>query len=50
MVSNASMVKRLALSLALTLLVALPAMAQDFQMGLAAYRSGDYATAQKEGL
>ncbi len=40
------MLRRMAISLAL--LVALPAAAQDFQKGLAAYDRGDYATALRE--
>ena len=36
------------LGLVLALLVALPAMAQDFEKGAAAYKRGDYAAALKE--
>ena len=42
------MLRRFAIILALALLVALPATAQDFQKGLAAAQRGDYATALKE--
>jgi hypothetical protein len=34
--------------LLLTLLVGTPAFSADFQKGLAAYQSGDYATALRE--
>ena len=34
--------------LLLTLLVGTPAFAADFQKGLTAYKSGDYATALRE--
>ena len=36
------LIRRTAIGLVLALLVALPAMAQDFQKGLAAYKRGDY--------
>ena len=42
------MLRRIALGLVLALLVALPAMAQDPQKGVAAYEGGDYATALRE--
>ncbi len=44
----AAMLRRIAISLALAFLVALPATAQDFQKGVAAYTRGDYATAIRE--
>lgn len=42
------MFTRTALALVLALLVALPAMGQDYQKGKAAAKRGDYATALKE--
>ena len=42
------MLKRIAMGIVLALVVALPATAQDFQKGLAAYDRGDYATALRE--
>ena len=42
------MYKRIAIGLALTLLVALPATAQDYKKGQAAAKSRDFATAFKE--
>ena len=42
------MFRRLAIGLVLALLVALPATAQDYAKGWAAYGRGDYATALKE--
>lgn len=42
------MLGRTTLALILALLVVLPAVAQDFQKGLAAAKRGDYATALKE--
>ena len=40
--------RRIAIGLALALLVALPATAQDFQKGFDASKRGDYATALRE--
>ena len=42
------MLRRTAIGVVLALLVALPATAADFQRGMAAARSGDYATAIRE--
>jgi hypothetical protein len=44
----AAMLRRIAIALILALLVALPAIAQDFQKGLAAVNRGDYAVALRE--
>ncbi len=43
-----AMFKRISMVLVLVFVVALPAMAQDFEKGWAAYYRGDYATALKE--
>jgi TPR repeat protein len=42
------LIRRTAIGLVLALLVALPAIAQDFQKGMVAYKRGDYATALRE--
>ncbi len=42
------MIKKVFIGLALALLVALPATAQDFQNGVAAFKRGDYTAAFKE--
>ena len=42
------MLRRIAFGLALALLVAVPAAAQNYEKGLAAAERGDYATAHKE--
>ena len=42
------LIRRLAIGVVLALLVALPATAQDFQRGMAAYKRGDYAIALQE--
>ena len=42
------MLKRISLALVLAFVVVLPAMAQDFQKGLAAAKRGDHVIALKE--
>ena len=42
------LLRRIAIGLVLAFLGALPAMAQDFQKGMAAAKRGDYASALKE--